>query len=317
MRRVREDFGVEIEIDLSRIRPGPDNLSKEHIAVGVIHYDGVGGTDKGTILYFRPTLTGDEPPDVQQYHARKPRFPHESTGDQFFDEAQWESYRRLGEHTTNASLRTLEEEEIPPNGLFYKIRSDLEHVPWLDNEAGVRLYEHAAGLESALDAYPSPTLRHEFVGAIVGIEGLFVPGADAGNSQVDADQTTRDVLLAIRALKLMEEAWYVCDLDNYWSHPRATSWVACLQRWAAMPTLSKWWPVLKALFGDGFQHFADEHLHLPTPVSDGDRSNHSGDRVELKLTEHYTHLPRGFALQRSRLCHPPFEKRGRDCLASI
>ena len=42
--------------------------------------------------------SGDLPLDVYAYHARHPDFPHESTGEQFFTEAQWESYRRLGEH---------------------------------------------------------------------------------------------------------------------------------------------------------------------------------------------------------------------------
>ena len=38
------------------------------------------------------------PADVVARARRHPAFPHESTADQFFDEAQWESYRRLGEH---------------------------------------------------------------------------------------------------------------------------------------------------------------------------------------------------------------------------
>ncbi|HEX3127314.1 MAG TPA: hypothetical protein VH394_08295 [Thermoanaerobaculia bacterium] len=50
------------------------------------------------LLYIKPTLTGDEPADVVKYHSAHADFPHESTGDQFFDESQWESYRKLGEH---------------------------------------------------------------------------------------------------------------------------------------------------------------------------------------------------------------------------
>jgi hypothetical protein len=48
-------------------------------------------------VYVKPTLVGDEPADVLNYHAQHASFPHESTADQFFDEAQWEAYRRLGE----------------------------------------------------------------------------------------------------------------------------------------------------------------------------------------------------------------------------
>jgi hypothetical protein len=53
---------------------------------------------QGWFIYIKPTLVGDEPTDVRRYHVERPTFPHESTGDQFFGEAQFESYRRLGEH---------------------------------------------------------------------------------------------------------------------------------------------------------------------------------------------------------------------------
>jgi len=35
---------------------------------------------------------------VRQYASVHPSFPQEPTADQFFDEAQWESYRALGDH---------------------------------------------------------------------------------------------------------------------------------------------------------------------------------------------------------------------------
>ncbi len=50
------------------------------------------------VLYVKATQTGDEPADVTSYAATHPDFPNESTLDQNFDEAQWESYRKLGEH---------------------------------------------------------------------------------------------------------------------------------------------------------------------------------------------------------------------------
>jgi hypothetical protein len=50
------------------------------------------------LLYIKATLTGDEPADVLNYAALHPDFPNETTLDQLFDEPQWESYRKLGEH---------------------------------------------------------------------------------------------------------------------------------------------------------------------------------------------------------------------------
>jgi hypothetical protein len=37
------------------------------MVVGTIPYDGFQGSNKGTLLYIKPTLTGDEPGDIQPY----------------------------------------------------------------------------------------------------------------------------------------------------------------------------------------------------------------------------------------------------------
>jgi hypothetical protein len=36
---------------------------------------------------------------IQNHHTWLPDFPNQSTGDQFFDESQFESYRKLGYHS--------------------------------------------------------------------------------------------------------------------------------------------------------------------------------------------------------------------------
>ena len=46
---------------------------------------------------MKATLCGNEPVDVQNYAKDCPAFPHESTADQWFTEAQFESYRMLGQ----------------------------------------------------------------------------------------------------------------------------------------------------------------------------------------------------------------------------
>jgi hypothetical protein len=52
---------------------------------------------EGTLLVVKPNLHDELNVDVLAYAQKNPAFPHESTGDQSFDEAQWESYHRLGE----------------------------------------------------------------------------------------------------------------------------------------------------------------------------------------------------------------------------
>src|SRR5690606_37025815 len=81
--------------------PREDGSAERSCAVGRITYaDGSGGT----VLYLKPTLTGEEPADVLHYARSHPCFPHEPTSDQYFDEAQFESYRRLGEDIARRAL---------------------------------------------------------------------------------------------------------------------------------------------------------------------------------------------------------------------
>jgi hypothetical protein len=107
VRKCRTDFGVEIDIDVGCLHKDPaTGYSPQHCAVGTIHYpDTVDDRPvTGTLIYVKSSLTGDEPADVLEYRSRQPAFPHQTTGDQFFDESQFESYRRLGYHIAEEEL---------------------------------------------------------------------------------------------------------------------------------------------------------------------------------------------------------------------
>ena len=114
IRMVQIDMGVEIEIDgLDEIRRG-----EQHHAIGTIHYT---KERYGKLIYLKSSLLGDnnlmatlekenyttspyrddnlmfdENAYIAYYKALNAAFPHQSTGDQFFDEAQFECYRALG-----------------------------------------------------------------------------------------------------------------------------------------------------------------------------------------------------------------------------
>ncbi|MCC9020141.1 patatin-like phospholipase family protein [Flavobacterium lipolyticum] len=97
IRRCRIDFGVEIIFEDFKDITKRDGKSKEHIIKGEITYPGI--KRKGTLIYIKAALTGDEPIDIREYALANPDFPQQSTADQFFDEAQFESYRKLGYHS--------------------------------------------------------------------------------------------------------------------------------------------------------------------------------------------------------------------------
>ena len=76
-----------------------DCYAQKHALLARIHY--LDNDEFTWLLLIKPSLMGDEATDVTQYQRTHPLFPQEPTSDQYFDEAQWESYRKLGEHIGN------------------------------------------------------------------------------------------------------------------------------------------------------------------------------------------------------------------------
>lgn len=103
----RIDLGVEIDIpDLKRIRRrDKDGWSGRHWALGTILYS---NRRQGRLLYIKASMTGDEGPGALA-RAVRTAFPHESTADQSFSEAQFEAYRSLGEHIGERAVAELKE----------------------------------------------------------------------------------------------------------------------------------------------------------------------------------------------------------------
>jgi len=107
IRKIRIDLGIPIDIDKISIYAGPEKVPTggrgRYCAVGTIRYSCIdGAVEDGTLLYFKPAVYGTEPRDILHYREQNPLFPHESTGDQWFSESQFESYRMLGSHAVDA-----------------------------------------------------------------------------------------------------------------------------------------------------------------------------------------------------------------------
>ena len=101
IRRIRLDLGIPIQFPSIPMTRDGQAHGNPHGVIGRIRYSVVDGADApdGTILYLKATLSGDEPIDVLNFAQSDTAFPHDSTSDQFFDEAHFESYRTLGFHT--------------------------------------------------------------------------------------------------------------------------------------------------------------------------------------------------------------------------
>lgn len=129
IRKVRIDFGISIRFDQGiRIvardsQEGPGLIC----ALGEIGYNDVDpGTPAGRILYLKPTLLTKGKPlpyDVYSYSRASRQFAHEPTSDQWFSEAQFESYRMLGRHLGEQLGKSRPFHDIPE--FFDAVRDDL------------------------------------------------------------------------------------------------------------------------------------------------------------------------------------------------
>ena len=65
------------------------------LALARIRYFGE-RTGNGILILVKPNVSSGLPVDLVNFKAENPDFPQQTTADQFFSEAQWESYSQLG-----------------------------------------------------------------------------------------------------------------------------------------------------------------------------------------------------------------------------
>jgi hypothetical protein len=268
-RRIREDFGIDIEIDLNPLEP-KEAVSAQHVAVGTIHYDM--RYDKGIIVYIKPALTGDEPADVTQYRTQNTSFPHETTADQFYEEAQWESYRRLGVHTALTAFGFVDRMRIRSvNRIFTGIRQEWYPTPTGLDAKVLLMTGRFCELDKEVQQAGSLQLE-------------LYPELGTKQTQPTPKLQAENLRLLIHAVQLMEDCFNACQLDEHWTHPLNSGWMTCFARWASATTFHAWWPFICPMFGPAFQRFMEERF--PTLAADD---------VHLQLTAHGNSLPNGLA----------------------
>ena len=115
IRRCRIDFRAEIVLDTRVFHP-PDNAAVTvHVVCGRIRYDAghlrrlgwknVSGPQAiGRLVWIKPIVLPADSGDVRQYKLENREFPQQSTADQWYDESQFESYRKLGELSGRAAF---------------------------------------------------------------------------------------------------------------------------------------------------------------------------------------------------------------------
>ncbi|MGP0069651.1 MAG: patatin-like phospholipase family protein [Isosphaeraceae bacterium] len=301
-RLCRSDFGVRIELDTSPIDPDPKTRrGRWHCAIGQIHYEDVDpGEIPGILIYIKASLTGDEPSDVRNYAATNPDFPHQTTVDQFFDEAQFESYRALGHHIAGtifnaamndaaleerngrAPLTVLDHSEFrrgilqeckrENRELFSKLRSRWFPAP---PEIEVSYGETARAFGILQGVMRSDRTLRSFsrdLNPELGqsgnrrMNGKAEHAGDDGHSDSKAsraDRRSAELHMINQVIQVMEKAWMGVRLEGYPEHPMNRGWMNALRRVSRSKTLRRNWPIVRGGFDHEFVQFCERELGLP------------------------------------------------------
>ncbi len=303
MRKCRTDLGAEFEIDTSALKPDPQSgLSKSHCAVGRVRY-AVTRADRehdfGYLVYLKPTLTGEEPTDVEAYRARHPQFPHESTMDQWLGESQFESYRALGEHCADTLLKTaVTDERLRQNyredGASRVVQPALElhssdeerkrlqqMLDYRDLEyLFVRLAEHWRPAASGRAAHSKHARRLERLLARARndeslaflnwqtfpqyAEVLKRPSPDEHLRLVapTEDEERAGFEFCRSLITFMESVYEDLSLEGQFGHPDQRGWMNLFRHWVSSRMFRATWAIDVANHGARFQKFAERHFQL-------------------------------------------------------
>ncbi|MCC6508643.1 MAG: hypothetical protein IT423_06030, partial [Pirellulaceae bacterium] len=289
VRQVRIDFGIWIDVDTTAITPNQDGRCAAHVVVGRIHYgdihkpspaDNQAGKpgeklphqhlddpryssehNQGIIVWIKNSLTGDEPGDLVNHAAMNPKFPYDSTVDQFFNETQFESYRALGIHSVFKSIIVpstdsepnmlavgtqkiveldKQAENIAKNVAREKIFESIYNYwltrPALDVERYVEENNRYASIHSALRQDPKlQRLARELYGT----------ADEKQQALVDWQQPNFDTiaerLIANEMFTLLENVFLKLDLERQSRHPLHAGWMEVFRHWTQTPSLRTYW----------------------------------------------------------------------------
>lgn len=247
IRMCRIDFNADIDLDVESIRrmQGSQN-SRSHCAVGRITYS---NGSIGYLIYLKASLSGDEPVDVQQYRDSHAAFPHESTGDQFFAEDQFESYRKLGHHIA---------------GVTFRGTSDCANVTAMARRlADIWVAESEAAGKFVTQTEALVALW-ERMRATPGLTALLqeLHGTPLGSTASSPRTPDDEQVICLELLQLMENTFLELRLDEHWTHPDNRGWVELFSLWARSATLRAVWNSSRSTYGIRFEHFCRQRLGL-------------------------------------------------------
>lgn len=278
LRHAYIDDGIDVDIDLTMIRPDPlTGHSRNHCAVGRIRYPDEDRADqKSWLIYLKNSLTGDEPEPVLNYKLDNPSFPHQTTADQFFDDAQFEAYRALGVHIAEQAFGTW----VNSPG-FSAVRS--QYSPFsaatarqpavAENEDDVwTCLQICHSTHYATDADAFQTLDDK----LIRLQQMFLTAPHLGkyyqecyldgNALQPLELNEHVTQVCMMQARLMEELFYARKLYLYGNAPANHGWMNLFRQWGRCATFCSQFRLVKHLFSPKFVQFYENHIQGKPPI---------------------------------------------------
>ncbi|HEY3742426.1 MAG TPA: patatin-like phospholipase family protein, partial [Bryobacteraceae bacterium] len=267
IRMCEVDFNTKIEIDVSSIAKGDADWSENRCAVGKISYlDAEGDEPKeGILIYLKASMTGRENTSILQYKSGHETFPHETTGDQFYGEDQFESYRLLGKEIALATFEPALFDLRKPAPAAEDRASAAPHPP-----VPVVIAERLINVWSPTLAQVSQFTRNT--------RQLMELWSDLGQTNelefLDKqlaggwpDESTPDFrqgfYVGSRVLQLMENVYLDLKLEDNWDHADNRGWKQQFKVWSDAEVVRETWKRTSETYGVRFRYFCERNLDLP------------------------------------------------------
>ena len=305
MRMARIDFGIEIKIDTSDLKPDPvTGYSRNHCAVGRIEYP---EGDFGYLLYCKASLTGDEPEHLHEYKVKHPQFPHQTTADQWFDEQQFEAYRELGYHIGKEALDPLEsaigfdtEEQFNLLKEFWYPHSQAVETQFTRH--GVELNKIVLEIKKDIDldfmdAHMYPEWEHLIPKPSAPVSDPDPDSSSDTGSTPDSDtapainlwlptephRIRKGFYLCNLMMQLMENVYTDLNLESEYNHPDNRGWMNLFRHWSWSGMFRVTWTISACTFGARFQKFCEKQLDLDIGDLIVEKHGNIGPAIEEEL----------------------------------
>jgi hypothetical protein len=230
----------------------------------------------GTLIYIKASLSGDEPADVLQYAALHPEFPHQNTADQFFDESQFESYRRLGYHIGTSVLGCAVDRgmKIADAGIasLDSFFGDLrQHWRASSPHTATSFTRHAEALAKLMrrlrddgdlefiETQMTPEWERLMTGAV---DAVSVTAAASLGLPPKVAQRRAGFHFCNAVMQLMEDVYLDLNLETEHDHPDNSGWMNLFDHWSWSAMFRATWMISASCYGARFRAFCEDRLRL-------------------------------------------------------